>query len=235
MFEQSLVESTSLLRAQHCWPALAAFGLQVVFVAALLAIPLLHPEVLPFRALGPSLLASPPHPPQPPPRSLRVESTTAPTASSPTLPARIPDAFTSTSSPVDAPPLAIGLNLGPALPNLPTALLGAAPVEPRLATSPVAVHPSSPTTISTGVSSGLLLTPIRPDYPNLARLTRIEGTVVVQAIISPAGRIASAHIVRVPPYCERPHSGPSVTPVTARICSTTSPSKSKRPSASRFG
>jgi len=52
--------------------------------------------------------------------------------------------------------------------------------------------------VSTGVMAGQLLQPIRPEYPMIARLSRTEGTVVVQAVISKSGRIESARVVSGP-------------------------------------
>jgi protein TonB len=44
----------------------------------------------------------------------------------------------------------------------------------------------------------LLLAPIRPVYPAIARAARVEGTVVVEAVISRAGRIESLRVVSGP-------------------------------------
>jgi protein TonB len=46
--------------------------------------------------------------------------------------------------------------------------------------------------------AGSLLEPITPEYPAIAKLSHTEGTVVVQAVISKAGRIESAHVVSGP-------------------------------------
>jgi protein TonB len=45
---------------------------------------------------------------------------------------------------------------------------------------------------STGVSAGLLLAPIQPIYPPIAKAAGIQGTVTVHAIISKTGTIESA-------------------------------------------
>jgi len=45
----------------------------------------------------------------------------------------------------------------------------------------------------------MLLAPIRPLYPQIAIVTRTQGVVVIEAIISKAGRIESAHVVSGPP------------------------------------
>ena len=56
--------------------------------------------------------------------------------------------------------------------------------------------------VSTGVMAGQLLQPIAPEYPMIARLSRAEGTVVVQAVISKSGRIESARVVSGPPVLQ---------------------------------
>jgi protein TonB len=48
----------------------------------------------------------------------------------------------------------------------------------------------------------MLLAPIRPDYPIIARTTRTEGTVIIQAIIAKDGRIQSAHVLSGPPMLQ---------------------------------
>jgi protein TonB len=48
----------------------------------------------------------------------------------------------------------------------------------------------------------MLLAPIRPEYPAIARISRTEGSVVVDALISTAGRIESAHVVSGPPMLQ---------------------------------
>ncbi len=54
------------------------------------------------------------------------------------------------------------------------------------------------TKVSTGVSAGLLLSPIRPIYPPIAKASHTEGTVTVHAIISKTGTIESASAVSGP-------------------------------------
>jgi protein TonB len=44
----------------------------------------------------------------------------------------------------------------------------------------------------------MLLAPIRPVYPAIARAARVDGTVVVEAVISRAGRIESLRVVSGP-------------------------------------
>jgi len=58
---------------------------------------------------------------------------------------------------------------------------------------------TEPVQVSRGVTEGMLLAPIRPVYPQIAIVTRTQGVVVIEAIISKAGKIESAHVVSGPP------------------------------------
>ena len=48
--------------------------------------------------------------------------------------------------------------------------------------------------VSGGVAAGMLLAPIRPVYPVIARAARQEGTVVMEAVISKSGTIESLRV-----------------------------------------
>jgi periplasmic protein TonB len=200
MFVESLVESTPLLRTRNRIPTLAAIGLQACFVAALLAIPMLHPELLPTNPLKLSTLAPPPTPapPAPAPERLHITTVVSSAPSAPAAPSQaIADARHQLTSPapgVDAPILAIATEPG-----------SMNPAQPFSTTSPgtpnVVVRPAEPAGrlhISGGVTAGLLLAPIQPVYPQIARLTHTAGTVVIEAIISKSGNIQSAHAVSGP-------------------------------------
>jgi TonB family protein len=52
--------------------------------------------------------------------------------------------------------------------------------------------------VAGGVSQGLLVHQVAPVYPDAARQSRIEGTVVLQAIISKEGRIADLKVISGP-------------------------------------
>jgi periplasmic protein TonB len=56
--------------------------------------------------------------------------------------------------------------------------------------------------ISSGVSQGMLMAPIRPVYPMIAKAAHVEGAVVVEAVISREGRIESLRVVSGPPMLQ---------------------------------
>jgi periplasmic protein TonB len=200
MFQESLVESTSLLRGRSRWPAVISFALQATIATTLIVLPLVHPEIISVRAPRISLMAPRLKPPVVPERPVRVEtSASSNMVSVPTQGTRISTmTLRDPGAEVDEPSLAVGVSLaGPG--EGPISLLGpSAPAGPHV----VVGSGAGPMHVSTGVMAGQLLEPIRPEYPMIARLSRAEGTVVVQAVISKSGRIESARVVSGPPVLQ---------------------------------
>ncbi|HEV2577297.1 MAG TPA: energy transducer TonB [Acidobacteriaceae bacterium] len=203
MFEDSLVESAALLRTHNRWPAVLSITTQLCVAALILALPLLHPELLPMQHLLPATLAPPRAPaPPPPPMHLEARSTAAAT-SAPATPTTtratqiFRDLIHPTGPPAEAPTLT-SIDLGKSSTSLPPGINSAAPAAPHVSARPAASPSSKLLNLSSGITAGHLIAPIRPEYPAIARTAGIEGTVVVQAIISRTGVIESAHVVSGP-------------------------------------
>jgi periplasmic protein TonB len=207
MFEDSLVIS-QVQSTSHAarWTALASTSLQFAFAALVIALPLLHPDKLAFMAETPHVLMPPS-----PKRLASVErmqssststSMTTPVAAHlftqpPMLPGFLPQPV-GDAPPTDAIPF--GRGMADATPI--GVAIGDATQAPRISIAPT--HPSNgPIRVSSGVSAGRLIAPIRPVYPEIARAARVEGTVVVEAIISRTGIIESLHVVSGPPMLQR--------------------------------
>lgn len=202
MFEDSLMESQDRLSSPNRrWTTALSLTLQCSIAAAFIALPLLHPEALPFHIDAPKLtLPLTPIPPVPRVETTKSASSTA-TASSAahtfTQPAHItplgqvtsdPQPSTDFTGPGMGDPSGIANNLARS-----TSGKG-----PGVSIAPANSVPKGPLHISTGVSAGLLLAPIQPIYPRIAIATRTEGVVKVEAIISKSGHIESAHAVSGP-------------------------------------
>lgn len=210
MFETSLVESAGLLRTNNPRPAMISLAAQSVAVAAIVAFPLLHPETIARHInLAHALpMLAPPAPVPPPPVRVRVTPTLQPTMSTtaPTLPESTPVIHAAgpvTDTPPTAPlTMAIGGGTSVPLPIGPASSGPAIAVTGGNSTTAGGAHignaASRLATISTGVSAGLLLEPIRPQYPSIARIAHVSGTVMVEAIISPTGHIESARATEGP-------------------------------------
>lgn len=199
MFEDSLVESrVGVVPPSKRWTMLASIGLQVAVAGVVITLPLLHPEALPFRYETPKVLM--PLMPKPPApvqvehaSSASLSSTMAmPNSSRPLILSQSQGRDTASN---DAPSL-LPFGSGMAGPDaLPSGIgEGRGPV--------VTVVPAKPPVgilhVSTGVSEGMLLAPIRPVYPAIARAAHVQGAVVVEAIISRTGTIESLHVVSGP-------------------------------------
>ena len=198
MFEDSLVESqVSHISSGKRWTALASFTLQCAIAATLVVLPLLRPERIASRIESLPVFTTPP--PKPPVHIEQMHTSSASSSTSTTIPI-------ATRSPLPSPHPTPGANEAP-----PTTLIGRGMADelpaslstgsnnsgPRV--SVASPHtPTRPLHISRGVSAGMLLTPIRPAYPAIAKAAGIQGTVVVSAVISRAGTIESLHVLSGP-------------------------------------
>lgn len=187
-------------RSHRGWITLASFVLQAVAVGALLLLPLLSIQGLPsLQLLAP--LAVPAPPPGPAPAGQR-RSQNAPTSNmnGPNLmmPTHIPRAIANVNE-TEAPP-APELFGGPGVPGSTgplgtrdSVLFGFGPGTtsmPLLAPSP-ALH----LVRVSHMMEGNLIHRVQPEYPQLARQARIQGTVVLCAIINRDGRIENLQVL----------------------------------------
>jgi periplasmic protein TonB len=204
MFEDSLVESqVSHISSGKRWTALASVTLQCAVAATLVVLPLLHPERLVSRIDALPVFVPPP--PKPPVHVEHVQPATASPNTSTAIPieTRSPrPSLHPTQNPTAEVPPATAL-VGPGMTDgVPDALsTGSYTHTTRISLAPPHV-PSVPLHISTGVSTGMLLAPIRPVYPAIARAAGVQGTVVVSAVISRTGTIESLHVLSGPPMLQ---------------------------------
>lgn len=206
MFEDSLVESAALLRTRNRWPALLSITAQCAVAVVIVSLPLLHPELVQLPSRIPVSLA-PPHvrPPQPVqlPRTRLVSGAAYTTTPAVTVERTAGSRHLAlTGPPVDAPTLG-NINLATNTTGLPPGIGNAAPAGPRVSVGRSAgTQKSGPTRVSSGVIAGLLIAPIRPQYPEIAKITHTEGTVVIDALISRTGTIETAHVLSGPPMLQ---------------------------------
>ena len=208
MFETTLLPRPAASRLR--WTILFALTLQAGTIAAFVVGPLLYPETLPaFVALKAIPLAT--YHPLPKPQTVRLERVATP-SSAPTTPhAAITQAQPQSqtqphggmlshapAATLDEPAIAVGGgsgNLfalgsgnGPTLtPGPPVTVVAAAPAAPK-----------GPIRLSSGVTAGLLLAPIQPAYPAIAKAAHVQGTVVLTCTIDKTGRIQGLQVVSGP-------------------------------------
>ncbi|MFZ0705015.1 MAG: energy transducer TonB [Candidatus Korobacteraceae bacterium] len=204
MFEDSLVESGGRLKSKRQGATTAlSFALQILLIGVLVLLPLVFTEALPKQQLMTFLVAPPPPPPPPPPPAATPEikvvkkMTTELDNGELRTPTKIPKKIqmikedeTPPSTgvagvvggvPGGVPGGSMGGVLGGIISGTPTAV-------PKVAT-PQRVR------VSQGVSQGLLIHQVKPSYPPLARQARIQGMVVLQAVIGKDGNIQNLKVV----------------------------------------
>jgi periplasmic protein TonB len=201
MFEDSLVESRVLpISSTKRWTALASISLQFAVAAVVIALPLLHPEAMQFHEDSPKvLLPLLPKPPAPPVRVERVSGSSS--VASPDLPrtVTISSLLPTTRGDVNDEPTLIAIDRGMGTPyGLPAGIdVGDGRSGPSVTVAPTHAE-NKMIHVSSGVSAGMLIAPIRPVYPAIAKAAHVEGTVVVEAIISRTGTIESLHVISGP-------------------------------------
>jgi len=204
MFEDSLVESGGKLKSKQGATTAVSFILQILLIGVLVLLPLVFTEALPKQQLMTFLVAPPPPPPPPPPPAATPEikvvkkMTTELDNGELRTPTKIPKKIQMIKEDEAPPPTsgvagvvggvpggvpggAVGGVLGGIISGTPTAV-------PKVAT-PQRVR------VSQGVSQGLLIHQVKPSYPPLARQARIQGTVVLQAVIGKDGNIQGLKVV----------------------------------------
>jgi protein TonB len=205
--------SDSLLRyegqkGRQTWATLISFILQCAMLGMLLLLPLYFTEELPKSQLL-TFLVAPPPPPPPPPPAAAAEARVMKQIQSDLLsggqlrtPSRIPQKIQMIREEEAPPPMpGAGGVVGGVPGGIPGGQLGG--VIGGIVNSASSLkyvpklQPVVPQRIriSQGVTNGLLLNKVEPPYPPIARAARIQGDVVLKAIIDKEGNIQGLQLV----------------------------------------
>src|SRR5260370_39567535 len=195
MFDD-LVESTAVRKKTNKgWAVILSGLVQTFILGILILIPLIYTEAL-RRAMLPTLLLAPPPPPPPPPPPAPVKVVVKPVArliqSGKLMQPRAIPKEVAVFKEAELPPDVISnTNQGGVFGGIPgqglIANSAALPPPPKAAT---------PARIKQGgqVKAAAIITQTRPVYPALARQARIQGNVVLHAIIDKEGKVAQLEV-----------------------------------------
>jgi protein TonB len=189
---------TALTRPFGRYTVLGSAALHLGIVGVVLIVPLLADTVLPKPDLGRVQYVNatfvPPSPPAAPPAAAPAVRAPNHDAAPITPPDRIieerpapPVNFaTGGIDPTGAPPNGLG-TLGDPLGTAPTA-----PPQPPLVrlASPLTPHP-----VGGAIGEPVKIHHVAPLYPSIAQAARVEGTVIIQAIISTDGAVQEARVM----------------------------------------
>lgn len=202
MFEDSLLESGGRLKTKRGRTTTVAFIFEMALVGILVLIPLVFTEALPHQQLMTFLVAPPPPPPPPPPAAAPVKIVkqiqTDIVNGQLRTPTKIPQKVQMIKEDEAPPPTMAASGVVGGVPGgVPGGQMGGV-IGGIISSTPVAV-PKVATPqrvrVSQGVSTGLLVRKVNPNYPPLARQARIQGTVVLQAEISKDGSIQNLRLI----------------------------------------
>ncbi|MGA3197004.1 MAG: energy transducer TonB [Terriglobales bacterium] len=201
MFEDSLIESGNKLKTKRLGTTILSFLLQVGLICILILIPLIYTDALPKQQLMTFLVAPPPPPPPPPPPAAApvkvVKMVSEVVNGQLRAPTKIPEKVQMIKEEEAPPDLGGGGVPGGVPGGIPGGSAGGV-IGGILSSQPVAV-PKVATPqrvrVSSGVSTGLLIKKVTPNYPPLARQARIQGQVILQAEISKEGTIQNLQLI----------------------------------------
>ena len=166
--------------------------IQCVILGILILIPLIYTEALPKGFLTTLLVAPPPPPPPPPPQALVKTIKPIKLIQSGVLvaPKAIPREVTVIKEEAPDVTQQMGVFGGIAGQGI---MVGT----PAAALPPPPPKAATPTRIRQGgnVTAASIITQTRPAYPALARQARIQGNVVLHAIIDKDGKVAQLEVV----------------------------------------
>ncbi|HEU5403633.1 MAG TPA: TonB family protein [Terriglobales bacterium] len=198
MFEDSILELRTKKRSP--WATVFSFVFQVGLVFVMILIPLIYTEALPKQQLMTFLVAPPPPPPPPPPPAaqpvVHVQKVVSELDNGELrTPTKIPKKILIAKD-EDQPVASTGV-VGGVPGGVPGGSMGGV-IGGIISSTPVAV-PKVATPqrvrVSAGVTEGLLIHKVQPTYPPLARSARIQGQVILQAVIGKDGTIQNLRAV----------------------------------------
>ncbi len=199
MFADFLPGSEWSGHSRRGWTTLISFALQALVVGCLLLLPLLYTEGLPKLALLAPFLAPAPPPAAPPEQPRRSLSSTAQSNLMGTrlvAPPEIPPDVSMLTETVPPPPMidpgAVGVRHGFGDAQGRGTIIDSAPGSGQV------LSPPPPPVRQLRVShmmEGNLIYRVQPNYPVPARQARIQGQVVLRAMISRDGTIENLQVV----------------------------------------
>jgi protein TonB len=194
MFNELLESSSQKKKTNTGWSVILSAIVQISALLVLILIPLIYTQALPKAMLATLLVAPPPPPPPPPPPVKEIIKPVTRLIQSGKLmqPRAIPKDVAVFKEAELPPDVVNNTNQSGVFGGIPGQgiMAGNGPVLPP-------PKPAAPARIKQGgeVTAASIITQTRPAYPALARQARIQGTVVLHAIIDKEGKVAQLEVV----------------------------------------
>jgi len=195
MFDDLLESTNEKKKTNKGWGFILSGAVQALILAVLILIPLIYTEALP-KAMLSTLLVAPPPPPPPPPPPQPIKTIIKPVArliqSGKLMQPRAIPKEVAVFKEAELPPDVIN-NAGAT-----GGVFGGIPGQGMVSSmAPPPPKPTAPTRVKQGgnVTAASIIQQTRPLYPALARQARIQGNVVLHAIIDKDGKVAQLEVI----------------------------------------
>jgi protein TonB len=195
MFDDLLESTNEKKKTNKGWGFILSGAVQALILAILILIPLIYTEALP-KAMLSTLLVAPPPPPPPPPPPQPIKTIIKPVArliqSGKLMQPRAIPKEVAVFKEAELPPDVIN-NAGAS-----GGVFGGIPGQGMVSSmAPPPPKPTAPTRVKQGgnVTAASIIQQTRPLYPALARQARIQGNVVLHAIIDKDGKVAQLEVI----------------------------------------
>jgi periplasmic protein TonB len=200
MFADSLLDSPWADRSRRGWTTLVSFALQALAVGGLLLLPLLYTRGLPqFQLISALMAPTPPPAPAPgPARNAHQTNSNVSSEGKVIAPRFVPREILRVDESTTPPPLDVGglrVPGGTGDSTAPNAVLDSIGTGLRAIVPPPPPAPSTHPLRVSRVMEGNLIYRVQPQYPALARQARVQGVVVLRAMISREGKIENLQVV----------------------------------------
>jgi protein TonB len=211
MFEEMVISSPNPKKTNKPWTVLVSMLFQVGFLVILILIPLIYTEALPKTMMATMLTAPPPPPPPPPPPAPAQIVHVKPQAhlmdagklmAPKVIPKEVKIIKEDAEPDMSSVGMTGGVPGGVAGGSMSGVLggviggMGGAPPPPK-------PHQTGPVKVGGNVQAARILNRVQPQYPPLARQTRISGTVRLHAIISKDGSIQQLEVISGHPLLQQ--------------------------------
>jgi len=200
MFSDFIDDSLWENGSRRGWSTLGSFAMQILAVACLMLVPLLYTQSLPQLQLLSRFLELPTPPPAP--AAVRPHSFGRPSSNlngtillqPPTIPATIASFNESELPPPPDVAAGSGVEGGTGFAGARNAVWGSIGAGANPLPPPSPAPNVKPPRVS-HMMEGNLIYRVQPEYPPLARQARIQGVVVLRAVISREGRIDDLQVL----------------------------------------
>ncbi len=203
LFSETLLDASSSRHPSHGLKLLFSVGLHILVLLALLLPPLYFTDTLNLKQFTQTLLVAPPPPPPPPPAAQAIVRRAA-------APRRVLFSGGKLIAPTVVPSKVVILKEEPLPPEMGIGIAGGVPggqmggviggvisdVSRTSLPAPIPkTQPRAPIRVGGRIRAPRVLSKPSPAYPPLARQTRVEGIVTIDAVIDTEGNVVEMSVV----------------------------------------